>query len=161
MSSPFYSGIDGTVDITQGSPDHYPLSDDHVTFSLSGDMSDDTITLSSGYDTGYTLGSNVSITGIGVPWATTSVSNNGYALDPNWANGISSKIQLDGPDADIEINGESMIGMLRAIEQRLNILKPNPDLESEWAELKALGDAYRKLEADIEAKMKTWNAIAK
>jgi hypothetical protein len=34
-------------------------------------------------------------------------------------------------------------------------------LESEWAELKALGDAYRKLEADIEAKMKTWDAISK
>ena len=109
----------------------------------------------------YTLGANVSITGIGVPWTTTSVSNNGYALDPNWANHASAKIKLDGPDADIEINGESMINMLKNIEQRLNILKPNPELESEWTELKALGDAYRALEAKIQAKMKTWDAIAK
>jgi hypothetical protein len=108
-----------------------------------------------------TLGANASITGIGVPWTTTSVSDNGYALDPNWVNGISSKIQLDGPEADIEINGESLIDMLRNIEQRLNILKPNPELESEWTELKALGDAYRALEAKIQAKMKTWEAIAK
>ena len=51
--------------------------------------------------------------------------------------------------------------MLQAIEKRLNILKPNPELESEWAELRALGNAYRELEAKIEAKMKTWNAISK
>jgi hypothetical protein len=51
--------------------------------------------------------------------------------------------------------------MLRNIEQRLNILRPNPELESEWTELRDLGDQYRKLEAQIQAKMKTWNAIAK
>jgi hypothetical protein len=152
------SGHNATVDISAGSLEQYPLGEDHVTFSLSGGMSDDTITLSSGYDTGYTLGSNVSITGIGVPWTGTGT---GVNYDPNWHNSTSAKIRLDGPDADVEINGESLRDMLRNIEQRLNMLKPNPELESEWEELKALGDAYRKLEADIEAKMKTWNAIAK
>jgi hypothetical protein len=152
---------DATVDISAGSPEQYPLGEDHVTFSLSGGMSDDAITLSSGHDTGYTLGSNVSITGIGVPWTTTSGTSDTITLDHLWNNSASSKIQLDGPDADIEINGESLRDMLRTIEQRLNILKPNPELESEWAELKTLGDAYRKLEADIKAKMKTWEAISK
>jgi hypothetical protein len=104
----------------------------------------------------YTITSS---TGITVPW--TSGSSNTFTMDSTWNNQASGKIKLDGPDADIEINGESLIDMLRAIEQRLNILKPNEELESEWAELKALGDAYRKLEADINAKMKTWNAIAK
>ena len=51
--------------------------------------------------------------------------------------------------------------MLKTIEQRLNILRPNPELESEWTELRDLGDAYRKLEVEIQAKTKTWNAIAK
>jgi hypothetical protein len=130
-------------DITQGSPETvYSLGDSQTTYSLNASVS----------------ANGTTITGIGVPWTTTS---DGYALDPNWNNGISPKIQLDGPDADIEINGESLVGMLRNIEQRLNILKPNAELESEWAELKELGDAYRKLEAEIEAKMKTWNAIAK
>lgn len=156
MNSPCITGVDATVDITRSSPDQYSLGEDSMTFSLS----DDTITLSSsGYD--YTLGSNVSITGIGVPWSNTSISNDGYTLGPNWSNSISPKIQLDGPDADIEINGESLISMLRAIEQRLNILTPNPELESEWEELRDLGDAYRALEAKIEAKMKIWNAISK
>ena len=108
-----------------------------------------------------TLGANASITGIGVPWSNTTVSSDTYTLNPGWKNGVSGKITLSGPEADIEINGESLTDMLRNIEQRLHMLKPNPELESEWAELKELGDAYRKLEADIEAKMKTWNAIAK
>ena len=98
--------------------------------------------------------------GISVPWTGTTSSNT-YTLGSDWKNNVSAKIQLDGPDADIEINGESLIDMLKSIEQRLNILKPNTKLESEWAELKALGDAYRKLEEEIQAKMKTWEAISK
>jgi len=100
-------------------------------------------------------------TGISVPWSGTSGSSNTITMDSNWINKTSSKIRLDGPEADIEINGESLIDMLKAIEQRLNILKPNEELESEWEELKALGDQYRKLEAQIQDKMKTWNAISK
>ena len=97
--------------------------------------------------------------GISVPWVGTS--SNTITIDSNWNNSTSAKIQLNGPEADIEINGESLIDMLKNIEQRLNILKPNPDLEEEWAELKTLGDAYRKLEADIADKMKTWDVISK
>jgi len=142
------SESDVTVDNSAGSPvDQYSLSQESdMTFSLS----DDTITLGpSGYD--YTLASNVSITGIGVPWVT----------DSTWNNGTSAKIKLDGPEADIEINGESLIGMLNAIEQRLNILRPNTELESDWEELRELGNAYRTLEAKIQAKLKTWEAISR
>ena len=115
----------------------------------------DSITVSS---TGgpYTI---TGATGISVPW--TGTSSNTITLDHSWTNYASGKIKLDGPDADIEVNGESLMSMLRNIEQRLNILQPNQSLESEWTELKTLGDAYRKLEADIEAKMKTWDAISK
>ena len=100
-------------------------------------------------------------TGITVPWSGTSTTSNTISIDSSWNKPASAKIQLNGPEADIEINGESLVDMLKTIEQRLNILQPNEALESEWAELKALGDAYRKLEADIEAKMKTWEAISK
>jgi hypothetical protein len=156
MSSPYLRGIEATVDITQGNPDQYSLTEDQMTFSLSSGMSDDTITLSgpTGYD--YTLGSNVSITGIGVPWTS---SGAGVNYNPTWSNGISPKIRLDGPEADIEINGESMIGMLRAIERRLNILCPNESLESEWEDLRALGNQYRALEQHILAKQATWDKL--
>jgi hypothetical protein len=105
----------------------------------------------------YTLTGDVS--GISVPW--TSTGSNTITLNHGWNNSASAKIQLNGPEADIEINGESLITMLRNIEQRLNILHPNKSLESEWKELKTLGDQYRKLEAQIQAKMKTWEAISK
>jgi hypothetical protein len=97
--------------------------------------------------------------GISVPW--TGTSSNTITLDHSWSNHTSGKIKLDGPEADIEVNGESLMTMLKTIEQRLNILRPNESLESKWTELKTLGDAYRKLEADIEAKMKTWDTISK
>ena len=97
--------------------------------------------------------------GISVPW--TGTSSNTITMDSSWNKTDSGKIKLDGPGADIEVNGESLMTMLRNIEQRLNILQPNPELESEWAELRELGDQYRTLETKIQDKMKTWNAIAK
>jgi hypothetical protein len=100
-------------------------------------------------------------TGITVPWTGTSTTSNTITMDSSWNRPASSKIRLDGPEADIEINGESLTGMLKRIEQRLNILRPNEALEQEWEELKALGNAYRTLEAQIQAKMKTWNAVSK
>jgi hypothetical protein len=133
-------------DITQGSPvTVYSLGDSEMTYSLNSSIS----------------GNGASITGIGVPWSNTTGISDTYTFDPNWTNHASAKIKLDGPGADIEINGESLVDMIKAIEKRLNILKPNEKLESEWEELRALGDAYRKLEADIQAKMKTWDAISK
>ena len=132
-------------DITQGSPATvYSLGDSEMTYSLNSSIS----------------GNGASITGIGIPWTTTGTDTS-ITVNPNWQNGNSTKLRLDGPGADIEINGESLVDMIKAIEKRLNVLKPNEKLESEWEELKTLGDAYRKLEAEIEAKMKTWNAIAK
>lgn len=78
---------------------------------------------------------------------------------PHWAN-PSSKISLTGDQADIEINGKSLLQTLVEIEKKLNILTPNPQLESQWEELKMLGDQYRKLEQHIKEKQETWNKLA-
>ena len=87
----------------------------------------------------YTIG-----TGINSPWATINSS---------------PKLRLDGEGADIEVNGESLVGMIRKIEQRLNILHPNTELEAEWEELRALGEQYRKLEQHIKDKQATWDKL--
>lgn len=125
--------------------------------------SSDTITLS---DLSYnnTVIGGASVTGISVPWSDgTSVSTgwttNGTGFGPNWANQTSAKIQLNGPDADIDINGESLLDMLKNIEQRLNILKPNESLEQEWEELRTLGEQYRALEKHILEKQATWDKL--
>jgi hypothetical protein len=148
------SGHEATVDITIGSSDQYTSEHEYMY-----DSGTESISLN-GCDYGVTLGSNVSVTGIGVPWTTTGTSDT-FTMDSSWNRPASGKIKLDGPEADIEVNGQSLIIMLRNIEQRLNILQPNPELESEWAELRELGDQYRTLEAKIQAKMKTWNAVSK
>jgi hypothetical protein len=157
MSSLYHKGVEATVDITQGSPEQYPLDDSPMVFSLSDNTVIGPLGSTAEYD--YSFGSNVSVTGISIPWNTTTSTSDSYTLGANWNNSISPKIQLDGPDADIEINGESLTGMLRNIEQRLNILKPNPELESEWAELRALGEQYRALEKHIQEKQATWDRL--
>lgn len=69
------------------------------------------------------------------------------------------KLQLHGEDADIEINGKSLVAMLERIEQRINLLTVNAELETEWDELRELGDQYRALEQQIKDKMKTWSKL--
>ena len=72
-----------------------------------------------------------------------------------------AKIELNGNGADIVINGESLKDVLLAIESRLAMLKPATELEAEWAELKRLGDEYRKLEKEIQEKTKAWDILKK
>lgn len=62
-------------------------------------------------------------------------------------------------DSDLHIGDRSLKDFMQQIESRLAMLCPVPMLESEWTELKQLGDQYRKLQKDIEEKMKTWNIL--
>ena len=71
----------------------------------------------------------------------------------------SGKLSLQGTNADIDINGKSLMKTLEALEDRLNMMVPNPELEKEWDDLKKLGDRYRKLEAKCKEKAKMWNKL--
>ena len=73
----------------------------------------------------------------------------------------SGVVELRGEKADIVVNGESMMQTLRNIQDRLNMLRPNPELEAEWDELRALGEQYRKLESEFNKKSKMWNTLKK
>ena len=72
-----------------------------------------------------------------------------------------SSISLTGPQADIDINGRSLIKTLDALEERLNMLTPNPEIEKEWDQLKKLGDRYRKLEKRCQDKAAMWTKLKK
>lgn len=69
------------------------------------------------------------------------------------------KLQLHGENADIEVNGKSLMKLLERFEQRLNLLTPNTELEAEWDELKELGDRYRELEQRCIEKAETWKKL--
>ena len=73
----------------------------------------------------------------------------------------SGVVELRGEKADIVVNGESMMQTLRNIQDRLNMLRPNPELEAEWDQLRALGEQYRKLESEFKEKSKMWNTLKK
>ena len=59
---------------------------------------------------------------------------------------------------DLVLDGVSLRQLL---EERLNMMVPNPELEKEWDQLKQLGDEYRKLEADLKEKARIWQALNK
>ena len=96
--------------------------------------------------------------GINFPNAvyTTSTVNSPWVQSPPMAG---PKIRLEGADADIEINGVSLWATMQEISNRLNIMHTNPELETEWAELRELGEQYRKLEQHILDKQATFDRV--
>ena len=91
-------------------------------------------------------------------WATGTLGLNGTSVaDLNQ----SGKISLEGTNADIDINGRSLMKTLEALEDRLNMLVPNPELEKEWDQLKKLGNRYRKLEKQCRDKATMWAKLKK
>jgi hypothetical protein len=68
-------------------------------------------------------------------------------------------LKLQGNNADIDINGKSLTTWMEQVEERLNILTPNPELEKEWDELRRLGDRYRKLEKKCRDKADMWKKL--
>ena len=91
----------------------------------------------------YTLSSGTSST----------ISNwSSYNYDPNvniTSDGITMK-----PGTDITVGGKSLTEAIAKIEERLNILHPNPALEDRWEQLKALRQQYIDLEKDLLEKEK-------
>jgi hypothetical protein len=69
------------------------------------------------------------------------------------------KITLMGDDADLDINGKSLKQWMERVEDRLNILTPNPNLENEWDELRELGERYRELEKKCKEKAEMWKKL--
>lgn len=68
----------------------------------------------------------------------------------------SGTMELRGDNADIVVNGRSLMDAIDALEQRLHILIPNPELEKEWDELRELGNRYRELERLCKEKGTMW-----
>ena len=95
--------------------------------------------------------------GAGLTYTTGATTTGAWGPTGTYAG--TGKMKLIGEDADLEINGKSLKETIEALEQRLNILVPNPGLEKEWDQLKQLGDAYRKLEADLLEKAAMWKAL--
>ena len=62
-------------------------------------------------------------------------------------------------DGDIKLGERSLKQFMDKVDERLNILQPNPELEAEWDELKRLGEQYRKMEQELLEKNKMWEKL--
>ena len=91
----------------------------------------------------------------GAPFTISSPLNNGLNIGPR----SSSKITLEGADADIEINGESVVSVLRDIRDRLGIMKVSEEMEHEWEELRELRRKYEDKLEECRAKSQTWKKL--
>lgn len=71
-------------------------------------------------------------------WAT----NTSAALTPNQLH-VTGDAEFQG---NITVKGRNLTDWLETVDSRLGILQANPGLETEFDELRALGDAYREAE---------------
>lgn len=91
----------------------------------------------------------------------------GYTYDTSWSPNLtvgtsinqSGTINLRGEDADIVVNGVSLMDKLDAIAERLNLLDVNKELEAEWDQLRELAQRYRELEQELKAKSEMWKTL--
>ena len=86
-------------------------------------------------------------------------ASNGWSTQHAMSVDHAGQLELRGNNADIRVNGQSLMQTLQSIEERLNVLRPNVELEAEWDQLKELGDQYRKLEIEFKEKSKMWNTL--
>lgn len=137
-----YNTIDLSSGITMASP----------TYSMP------TVTISPGSAIGGALGAGqiAGQTYSNTVWTTNTTGWNGTSMsDLNQ----SGQISLKGDNADININGKSLMKTLEALEERLNVLVPNPEMEKEWDELRELGERYRELEKQCREKSQMWKKL--
>ena len=71
----------------------------------------------------------------------------------------SNTVHIKGKDADLLIDDKSLKTWMEKVEERLNILTPNPEMEAEWDQLRKLGERYRKLEKKCREKSDIWNKL--
>lgn len=102
--------------------------------------------------------SNVAITGSGLTYSTamgnytaTTAANPWYTKTP--------KVNIT--DNDLIIDGLSLRDFMQTVNERLAVMVPNPKLEEEFQELRALADQYRKLEKKLLDQKVMWETLKK
>jgi hypothetical protein len=103
-----------------------------------------------------TIGTGVNVTS--PVWTTTTNNTGGYTfanqnIQPN------NTVHIKGENADLLINEKSLKTWMEKVEERLNILTPNPEIEKDWDDLRRLGERYRKLEKKCREKADMWKRL--
>jgi hypothetical protein len=62
---------------------------------------------------------------------------------------------------NLTVDGVNIGELLQGIQSQLGLLVPNPEIESEFDQLRELGDQYRKLEALLKEQKRVWDILKK
>jgi hypothetical protein len=128
------------------------------------------ITLTSGSVDSW---SEYNMSDLNATWLTGASGSNGYTYttgtgtsNPWIATGTnaSNTLSVHGDaefDGDVTVKGRSLAEFMDSVEQRLNVLRPNPELEAEWDQLRALGERYREMEKQLTEKSQMWATLKK
>lgn len=137
---PTIQGMDDTIDLT--TIDLTDLDLNNSTMSIIGQ--------GNGYYNPYspTNGSSPYTYNVSSPYTTqwSTVPNTTYTYNNS---GItpSSKLEITGENADIVINGMSLLTLLKTFEKRLSILQPKTELLEKYEALQQAYEHYKTLEA--------------
>jgi hypothetical protein len=113
---------------------------------------------------GYSIGNGGTGISPNTVWTTSTTATGSFTIGPNYS-AVGSQLDqngrmsLRGENADLDINGKSLKDWMDKVEERLNILTPNPELEKEWDDLRRLGERYRKLEKKCKEKAEVWKKL--
>ena len=92
----------------------------------------------------------ISISGAGSGYPSSVLTATGTGAT-TWASGAKTtargKLNLEGDDADIIMNGVSLKDLLDGITDRLSILQPKPELLEKYDNLRQAYEHYKTLEA--------------
>jgi hypothetical protein len=153
------------MDSTQKQLDLWDYGTDTVTITGSG-SSDNVLTTNTIDLSSINLSSTFDYSSLSDTVITQSHSGrytHNTGMSPNLTVGTSintsGTIDLRGDDADIVVNGVSLMDKLDAIAERLNLLDVNKELEAEWDQLRELGERYRQLEQDLKTKSSMWKTL--
>jgi len=143
------------------------LEDTYVTWTAEPIDPQTTYSISSGgtFNPAYGSVPNVSISGMSAtgsnvsPVWTTTTNNTGAYTFANQNIQPNNTVHIRGEDADLLINDKSLKIWMERVEERLNILTPNPELEKEWDQLRRLGERYRKLEKKCQEQSDMWKRL--
>jgi hypothetical protein len=93
----------------------------------------------------------VVIGGGGAGYTASPITITGAGSGATWVNSTATtaqgKLKLEGKEADIFINGQSLSDWMSAVEKRLSILQPKPELQEKYEALQAAYDHYKTLES--------------
>jgi hypothetical protein len=135
---------------------------------LNGTSIEDMISI----DMSDVLSSTIDMNTITIPsYSGTNISSTAYTTGYNYnynisdctitgSNSLTANVEINSKgldlknDADIKIGERSLKEFMNGVEEQLAILRPAPELEAKWDQLKELRQQYEALKADILEKQK-------